>query len=83
VFAPTAAAEIAGPRFFGSFAVPQGMKFGTKRFGNYAHNAIEQLLRQRYRNVNFIFRTRPGQTGVDVELVEQESIDAVGFVTLK
>jgi len=75
-----ATAEVVGPRFFGSFAVPEGMKFGTTRFGNYAHYAIEQLLRQRYPDVNFIFRTRPGQTWLDVEVTgERSSIDAVGF----
>lgn len=74
------AARIAGPRFFGSFRVPQGLKFGTAKFGDYAHKAIEQMLRKRYPDVNFIFRTRPGQTWVDVEVAgERSSIEAVGF----
>ncbi len=75
-----AVAEIAGPRFFGSFAVPQGLKFGTKTFGDYAHGAIETLLRQRHPpKVNFIFRARPGQTWVDVEVADEQSINAAGF----
>jgi hypothetical protein len=72
------ASEIAAPRFFGSFAVPEDIEFGTTRFGNYAHDAIEKLPRQRYPGANFVFRTRPGQTGVDVE-VEQKWIDVVRF----
>jgi hypothetical protein len=71
-------AEITAPRFFGSFTVPEDMEFGTTRFGNYAHEAIEKLLRQRYPDAKFIFRTRPGQIGVDVT-VEQKWVDIVRF----
>jgi hypothetical protein len=74
-----AAAATAGPRFFGSFVVPEGANPGTTTFGNYAHKEIAELLQQNYSEANFIFRIRPGQIGPDVELVEQEAIDSVGF----
>ncbi len=32
-----------------------------------------------YPEANFAFRVLPGQTGVDVTVLGQESIDAVGF----
>jgi hypothetical protein len=67
------------PRIFGSFAVPEGSTFGTTKFGNGAHDAIVKLLRERYPRADFIFRAGRGQTGVDVEVVGQRSIDAVGF----
>jgi hypothetical protein len=73
-----AGAGIAGPRLFGSFAVPEGSTFGTTKFGNYAHGAVVKLLKESYSEAKFIFRAGPGQAGVDVQ-VEQESIEAVGF----
>jgi hypothetical protein len=71
--------QLRGPRFFGSFATPESANPGTTTFGNYAHKEIAKLLQQNYPEANFIFRIRPGQIGPDVELVEQEAIDAVGF----
>jgi len=73
-----AAAGLAGPRFIGSFPVPQDIKFGTTTFGDYAYGAIADFLRDLYTEAKFVFRVGRGQTGVDVE-VEQRWIDAVGF----
>jgi hypothetical protein len=73
-----AEAGIAGPRFLGSFPVPKDLKFGTTKFGDYAHEAIVKLLQRLYPDANFIFRVGRGQIGPDVE-VEQEWINAVRF----
>lgn len=66
-------------QLIGSFEVPEGLTFGTTTFGNYAHVETANLLQSLYPEVNFAFRVLPGQTGVDVEVLGQESIDAVGF----
>ena len=70
---------ITGPEQIGSFPVPEGLKFGTTAFGNCAHLATADLLQNLYPDANFAFGVRPGQTGVDVEVLGQTSIDAVGF----
>jgi hypothetical protein len=74
-----AVAATAGPRFFGSFVVPEGANPGTTTFGNYAHEEIAKLLQRIYSETKFIFRIKPGQIGPDVELAEQETIDTLGF----
>ena len=56
-----AEAGIAGPRFLGSFPVPKDLKFGTTKFGDYAHEAIVKLLQRLYPDANFIFRVGRGQ----------------------
>ena len=59
----------------GKITIPNGLKFGTTKFGIAAHQEIEALLKQKYPKVEFTFRTRPGQTGVDVEVpVNQANI---------
>ena len=73
------AAETAGPRLIGSFAVPRQSTFGTTTFGDYAHNAVASRLPDLYPGAKFIFRVLPGQKGVDVTVVGQKWIDAVGF----
>ena len=70
-----AGAGLTGPRFLGSFPVPKDLKFGTTKFGDYAHEMIENVLKGRYPQANFIFR----RTGVDVEVTEQKWIDTIGF----
>lgn len=74
-----AGAEIEGPQLIGSFAAPEDLAFGTTKFGNYAHDAIVNWLRQTYPDTTFIFRAGPGQAGVDVEVLEPEWIDAIRF----
>jgi hypothetical protein len=59
--------------------VPEGLEFGTTTFGSYAHEATAQLLRGLCPEADFIFRIRPGQVGVDVEVVGEEAIKAAGF----
>lgn len=71
-------AEAAGPELIGSFDVPAGLRFGTTTFGNYAHEAVANVLRGLYPEANFVMRVLPGQTGVDVE-VASESVADVGF----
>lgn len=63
----------------GQFSVPDGLKFGTTTFGNYAHQATADLLQGLYPGAEFIFRIRPGQVGVDITVVGEEAIKAVGF----
>jgi hypothetical protein len=70
---------LTGPEQLGSFSVPEGLKFGTTVFGNYAHLAVTDLLQAQYPDANFAFSVRPGQIGVDVEVLGQSSINAVGF----
>jgi hypothetical protein len=70
---------LTGPEQIGSFAVPEGLRFGTTAFGNYAHIAAADVLQSLYPDVNFRFSVLPGQTGVDVQVLGQKSIDAVGF----
>jgi hypothetical protein len=70
-----ASAGLAGPRVLGSFPVPKDLKFGTTKFGDYAHKMIVRMLRDRYPQANFIFR----RIGVDVEVTEPKWIDTIGF----
>jgi len=70
---------LTGPDQIGSFSVPQGLNFGTTTFGNYAHLAIADLLQSQYPDADFAFSVRPGQIGVDVEVLGQSSINQVGF----
>jgi RHS repeat-associated protein len=70
---------LTGPEQIGSFPVPGGLNFGTTTFGNYAHLAVADLLQAQYPDANFAFSVRRGQTGVDVEVLGQSSISAVGF----
>ena len=74
-----AGAEIEGPRLIGSFAVREDLLSRPTEFGIYAHGEIAKELAKIYDGVPFIFRVARGQTGVDVEVLEQEWIDAVGF----
>jgi hypothetical protein len=73
------AAESVGPRLIGSFEVPTGLKFGTTDFGNYAHQAVTDVLQELHPNVPFEFRVLPGQRGVDVT-VPREFADVVGYL---
>jgi hypothetical protein len=71
-------ASLAEPQIIGSFPVPKDLKFGTTPFGDYAHRAVGDLLRELYPEAKFILRVGRGQTEVDVQ-VRQESINTVGF----
>jgi len=52
----------------------------TPRLGTRsAHAETASLLEALYPDAKFAFRVLPGQTGVDVTVLGQESIDAVGF----
>lgn len=70
------------PPKIGSFPVPEGLTFGTTLFGNYAHQEIADLLDEMYPDVFFIFRVRPGQGGIDVE-VPENAISVVGHAYLE
>jgi hypothetical protein len=71
---------ITGPEQIGSFPVPEGLKFGATAFGNYTHLATADLLQNLCPNANFAFSAQPGQTGVDVEVLGQTSIEADGEI---
>ncbi len=57
-----------------SFKLPDNWKFGSGLAGDYAHEEIGKYLGQAYIDADIsdvIIRTKPGQTGVDVEIPER------------
>jgi RHS repeat-associated protein len=57
---------------------PPGLKFGTTRFGNAMHAKIAAWLQDEFPGVTFELRVRPGETGVDVKVLESAGAGA-GF----
>lgn len=70
------------PPKISSFPVPEDLTYGTTLFGSYAHQEIADLLDEMYPDIKFIFRVRPGQRGVDVE-VPNDFIPSVGHKFLE
>jgi len=56
-------------KFVGSVLRPAGEKFGGGNFGNAIHEGWADMLRKANPETEFIFRVRPGQTGVDAQWV--------------
>jgi YD repeat-containing protein len=67
-----------GPNLLGTVEPPADLTPGTAPFGNAMHARIAQWLGERYPGVKFILRIGPGQTGVDVE-VPEENVARIGF----
>jgi RHS repeat-associated protein len=78
--APVASAPAAGADTspFLTVTPPQGT-FGSGNFGNAIHQSIVDELQAQFPDVNFRFSVKPGQTGVDVEVLNSQDVDTVGF----
>src|SRR5262249_8653138 len=79
--AGTSSGEALPPKI-GAFQVPDNLTYGTTLFGDHAHGEIAELLQKLYPDAKFIFRVRPGQTGMDVE-VHEDSVSEVGHKFLE
>jgi hypothetical protein len=74
-----ARADAEGPQFIGQFSVPEYLLSRPVQLGNHAHEAIGKFLEETYPDAKLILRTRPSQTGVDIEVSEEKWIEALGF----
>lgn len=71
------------PPKIGSFPVPDNLTYGTTLYGNYAHQQIADLIQDMYPDIKFIFRVRPGQRGIDVEVRNDDAVPNIGHKFMK
>lgn len=58
---------------------PPSGEFGSGDFGTEMHSEIAKALKAKFPNVRFDFRVEPGQTGVDVTVLDEHDVPTVGF----
>jgi len=65
--------SLASAQLIGKVSPPEGV-FGTTTFGNAMHLQIADFLQQKYPGVSFRFAVRPGERGIDVEVLGRGSV---------